>query len=331
MGIALILNGFSGGEDLARSVRSESLSNQQTRAPMNQGNTAPAAGHPIKLSERLKQPGLVVAPGVHDMVSLRLADTFGFDALYMTGFGTVASHMGLPDAGLATYSDMVGRVKAMAGMARTPLIADGDTGYGGLLNVRHTVEGYEQAGASAIQLEDQEYPKKCGHTPGRRVIPMEDMVRKIKVAVDSRRSQDFLIIARTDARTTLGLDEALRRAEAYAKAGADVLFVESPESEDEMRRICASIDKPLLANMVEGGRTPVLSKQALQDLGYKLAIFPVSALLAATHAMKLLYEHVAKTGSTVGTSGELLAFSELTRLMGFEDIWAFERKYAETP
>lgn len=298
---------------------------------MNQGNAASSADHPMKLSERLKQSGLVVAPGVHDMVSLRLADTFGFDALYMTGFGTVASHMGLPDAGLATYSDMVSRVKAMAGMARTPLIADGDTGYGGLLNVRHTVQGYEQAGASAIQLEDQEYPKKCGHTPGRRVIPVEDMVRKIKVAVDSRRSPDFLIIARTDARTSLGLDEALRRAEAYSRAGADVLFVESPESEEEMRRICASTDKPLLANMVEGGRTPVLSKQDLQDLGYKLAIFPVSALLAATHAMKLLYAHVARTGSTVGASAELLAFSELTGLMGFEDIWAFERKYAETP
>lgn len=134
------------------------------------------------LRARLNQPGLVVAPGVFDMVSLRLADSFGFDALYMTGYGTVASHMGLPDAGLATYSDMVGRVTAMAGMARTPLIADADTGYGGLLNMRHTIRGYEAAGACAIQLEDQEFPKKCGHTPGRRVIPMADMVRKIDPA-----------------------------------------------------------------------------------------------------------------------------------------------------
>ena len=169
------------------------------------------------LRKRLREPGLVVAPGVYDMVSLRLADSFGFDALYMTGFGTVASHMGLPDAGLATYSDMVGRVTAMAGMARTPLIADADTGYGGLLNIRHTVRGYEAAGAAAIQLEDQEFPKKCGHTPGRRVIPMQDMVRKIEVAVDSRRSDDFLIIARTDSRSGLGLDEAIARAKAYRK------------------------------------------------------------------------------------------------------------------
>ena len=286
---------------------------------------------PISLRQRLTQPGLVIAPGVYDMVSPRLADTFGFDALYMTGFGTVASHLGLPDAGLATYSDMVGRVKAMAGMARSPLIADGDTGYGGLLNVRHTVQGYEAAGAQAIQLEDQEYPKKCGHTPGRRVIPMEDMVRKIRVAVDSRLSSDFLVIARTDARTTLGLDEALRRAEAYARAGADILFVESPESEEEMRRIGQAVDKPLLANMVEGGRTPVLSHSELESIGYKLAIFPVTALLVATQAMKTVYAQFQRTGSSVNSDAGLMPFAELTQLMGFEDVWAFERQYAETP
>ena len=282
------------------------------------------------LRARLNQPGLVVAPGVFDMVSLRLADSFGFDALYMTGYGTVASHMGLPDAGLATYSDMVGRVTAMAGMARTPLIADADTGYGGLLNMRHTIRGYEAAGACAIQLEDQEFPKKCGHTPGRRVIPMADMVRKIQVAVDSRDSKDFLIIARTDARTTLGLDEALRRAEAYAKAGADILFVESPESEEEMQRIGRSFDVPLLANMVERGRTPVLTREALQAMGYKLAIFPVTALLAAVQAMTQVYGQFQTHGSSAGGSASLYDIGELTKLMGFEDVWAFEQRHAET-
>ncbi|HRO60067.1 MAG TPA: isocitrate lyase/PEP mutase family protein [Burkholderiaceae bacterium] len=281
------------------------------------------------LRQRLREPGLLVAPGVYDMVSLRLAESFGFDALYMTGFGTVASHLGLPDAGLATYSDMVGRVSAMAGMARTPLIADGDTGYGGLLNIRHTVRGYEAAGAAAIQLEDQEFPKKCGHTPGRRVIPVEDMVRKIRVAADSRSSDEFLIVARTDARTTLGLDAALRRAEAYAKAGADVLFVESPESEEEMRRIGEAFELPLLANMVEGGRTPVLSQAELESIGYKLAIFPVTALLAAVEAMKAVYRGIRETGSSSGLDVPLQPFGELTKLMGFEDVWAFERRYAE--
>src|ERR1700679_2661000 len=180
---------------------------------------------------------VIAAPGVYDMVSLRMAAGMGFEALYMTGYGAVASDLGLPDAGLASYADMVGRVEAMARMAGTPLIADGDTGYGGPLNVRHTVRGYERAGAAGIQLEDQEFPKKCGHTPGRRVIAAEDMVRKIKVAVETRVDPDFQIIARTDARTSLGLDEALRRGEAYVRAGADILFIESPETPEELEKI----------------------------------------------------------------------------------------------
>lgn len=291
----------------------------------------PSAPARSSLPERLRQPGLVVAPGVYDMVSLRLADTFGFDALYMTGFGTVASHLGLPDAGIATYTDMVQRVGRMAGMARAPLIADGDTGYGGLLNVAHTVRGYELAGAAAIQLEDQEFPKKCGHTPGRRVVPMEDMVRKIRVACEARTNKDFLIIARTDARTTLGLDEALRRAEAYAEAGADVLFVESPESVEEMRRIGRSTHLPLVANMVEGGRTPVLSQAELEAIGYRIAIFPVTALLAAAEAMRTAYTHIRRQGSSAGLAAPVMPFADMTQLMGFEEVWDFDRRHAETP
>ena len=281
------------------------------------------------LRQRFSSPKLIVAPGVHDMVSLRLANTFGFDALYMTGFGAVASYLGLPDAGLATYTDMVNRVKQMASMARAPLIADGDTGYGGLLNVRHTVRGYEEAGASAIQLEDQEFPKKCGHTPGRRVIPMEDMVKKIRVAVEARSSRDFLVIARTDARTSLGLDAALARGEAYAKAGADVLFIESPESVDEMRAIGKRFDLPLVANMVEKGRTPVVSRAELEAIGYRLAIFPVSALLAAVKAMSGVYAHIKQTGSSKDVPVALEDFGELTKLMGFEDVWEFDKRHAE--
>lgn len=282
-----------------------------------------------RLKQLLHSSKLVVAPGVHDMVSVRLASTFGFEALYMTGFGTVASHLGLPDAGLATYTDMVERVRRMASMATAPLIADGDTGYGGLLNVRHTVRGYEEAGAAAIQLEDQEFPKKCGHTPGRRVIPMEDMVKKIRVAVESRASPEFLVIARTDARTAHGLDEALRRGEAYAKAGADVLFIESPESVEEMREIGRHFDTPLVANMVEKGRTPVLSREDLESIGYRLAIFPVTALLAAVKAMASVYEQLKQTGSSLGTPVPLEDFGELTGLMGFEDVWDFDKRHAE--
>lgn len=282
------------------------------------------------LSERLARPGLIVAPGVYDLVSAKLADVAGFDALYMTGFGVVASHLGYPDAGLATYSDMVGRVRQIAEGVATPLIADGDTGYGGLLNVDHTVRGYEAAGAQAIQLEDQEFPKKCGHTPSRRVIPIADAARKIKVAVEARSSKDFKIIARTDARTAHGLDEALRRGEAFLKAGADILFIESPESEDEMRRIGATFDAPILANMVEGGRTPILSRADLESMGYKVAIYPVAGLLAASAALSSIYAHMRSEDTTIGWSGELTAFSDFVRMIGFERIWEFEKRNAES-
>jgi len=281
------------------------------------------------LATRLKQPGLISAPGIFDMISAKIADGMGFDVLYMTGFGTVASYLGLPDAGLATYTDMVGRVRQFAEGTKTPIIADGDTGYGGLLNVDFTVRGYEAAGAAGIQLEDQEYPKKCGHTPGRRVIPLEDAVRKIKVAVEARSSKDFLIIARTDARTSLGLDEALRRGEAFAKAGADLIFIESPESVEEMRRIGETFDVPLVANMVEGGRTPLLSRAELEELGFKLAIFPTAGFLAMGAALRSVYREILEKGSTKDWKGELYSFNEFTKLMGFERVWEFERKHAE--
>jgi 2,3-dimethylmalate lyase len=273
---------------------------------------------------------VITAPGVYDMVSLRMAAAMGFEALYMTGYGTVASHLGLPDAGLASYADMVGRVEAMARMAGTPLIADGDTGYGGLLNVRHTVRGYEQAGAAAIQLEDQEFPKKCGHTPDRRVIPTGDMIRKITVAIEARTSADFLIIARTDARSSKGLSEAIRRARAYAEAGADMLFLESPETEDEMVTIGRELgDMPLIANMVEGGRTPILSNLRLAEIGYALAIYPVAGLLSAAAALETVYRQILKTGSSLGSSAPLYAFADMNRLMGFEEVWRFDRTHVE--
>jgi len=224
---------------------------------------------------------------------------------------------------------ILGRVRQFAEGTKTPIIADGDTGYGGLLNVDFTVRGYEAAGAAGIQLEDQEYPKKCGHTPGRRVIPLEDAVRKIKVAVEARSSKDFLIIARTDARTSLGLDEALRRGEAFAKAGADLIFIESPESVEEMRRIGETFDVPLVANMVEGGRTPLLSRAELEELGFKLAIFPTAGFLAMGAALRSVYREILEKGSTKDWKGELYPFNEFTKLMGFERVWEFERKHAE--
>ncbi|MET0868142.1 MAG: isocitrate lyase/PEP mutase family protein [Pseudorhodoplanes sp.] len=282
------------------------------------------------LAARLKEPGLISSPGVFDMISSKIADAMDFDALYMTGYGVVASHLGLPDAGLASYTEMIGRVRQIAQGISTPLIADGDTGYGGLLNVDFTVRGYEAAGAQGIQIEDQEFPKKCGHTPGRRVVPIEDAVRRIRVACEARSSKDFLIVARTDARTSLGLDEALRRGEAFVKAGADILFIESPESEAEMEKIGRAFDVPLIANMVEGGRTPILSRAELEKFGFKIAIFPVAGLLAMAAALQSVYGEIRNAGSTKGWSGQFYPFDDFSRLMGFERVWEFERRNAET-
>jgi 2,3-dimethylmalate lyase len=269
----------------------------------------------------------VVAPGIFDMISAKVADGMGFECLYVTGFGTVASHLGVADAGIATYTDMVGRVGQMARGVRTPVIADADTGYGGLLNVRHTVMGYEAAGASGIQLEDQEMPKKCGHTPGRRVIPAEEMALKIRVAAEARRDPDFLIVARTDARTTLGLEEAIRRGRLYAEAGADVIFIESPESEAEMAEIGRAIRRPLLANMVEGGRTPILPAERLRALGYAMAIYPAVGFLAVAAALERVYAHLRRHGDSTAL-GESYGFKRMTELMGFPEVWEFEKTWA---
>jgi 2-methylisocitrate lyase-like PEP mutase family enzyme len=211
-------------------------------------------------------------------------------------------------------------------MTKTPIIADADTGYGGLLNVRHTVRGYEQAGVTAIQLEDQEFPKKCGHTPDRRVIPLADMVQKIQVASDSRSSSDFLIVARTDSRTSLGLDEALRRGEAFAKAGADIVFIEAPETEAEMVAIAKRIDAPVLANLVNGGRTPMLSAARLAEIGYAVAIYPAAGFLATAAAVESAYAEIRDRG-TSSDATPMYSFQKFTEMIGFPEVWDFEKRY----
>jgi 2-methylisocitrate lyase-like PEP mutase family enzyme len=279
-----------------------------------------------KLKQMIEAGEFITAPGVFDMISALVADQMAFPAIYVTGYGIAASHMGLPDAGIMTYTDMETRVRRIVEGTNTPVIADADTGYGGLLNVRHTVRGYEAAGVTAIQIEDQEYPKKCGHTPGRRVIPLEEMVSKIKVANDSRSSADFLIIARTDSRTGLGIDEALRRGEAFEKAGADVVFIEAPESVEEMQMINDRIGRPTLANMVSGGRTPVLPSAELENLGFAIGIHPALGFLAVGKALKEAYGTLADSGDV--SSANLEDFGEFSKLMGFEDVWAFDKKWA---
>jgi 2-methylisocitrate lyase-like PEP mutase family enzyme len=281
------------------------------------------------LRAKLDADEFFLAPGLHDMMAARLARELRFDVVYGTGYFLTASCYGLPDAGLATYTQMLDR---MATLKRTvggaAVIADADTGYGGLLNVHHTVRGYEEAGIAAIQLEDQEFPKRCGHMEGKRVIALEDMAQKIRVACAARQSPDgMLIIARTDAIAVEGIDSALRRAEAYGAAGADILFVEAPRNEREMRRICEIGGKPMMANMADGGRTPILSAAELRDIGYAGAIFPASTALAANAAVDRMLRHLKEHGTSLTPDIPLYDFNYFSRLNGFDEVYAFEAKW----
>ena len=285
------------------------------------------------LAQRIRNREFILAPGVFDMISAKVADRAGFKALYMTGSGVVASHLGVPDAGIATYTDMVARAAQIVSGTTTPLIADADTGYGGIVNVRHTVRGYERAGVAAIQIEDQAFPKKCGHATGQQLVPLEEMITRIKVAQDSRGSSDFLIIARTDAckaaspNGDAGFDEAMRRAEAFAKAGADVLFVEAPGDVAQMEKLGRAFDTPLLVNMVEGGSTPVLPQAELERMGFRIAIFPASGVLATVAALEKVYGALKTTGASADAGVPLQRFDEFLKLMGFPDVVALEARY----
>ena len=276
----------------------------------------------MKLKEMLNKGQFLSVPGVFDPLSAKVAASSGARTLYMTGYGISASLLGKPDAGLVSYREMVDRVRAICEVTELPLIADGDTGFGGLANVKQAVQGYEAAGASAIQLEDQEYPKRCGHTKNRKVIPSEDMVRKIKVAALSRASNNFLVVARTDARTEHGLAEAMHRSEAYIKAGADVLFLESPESLEEMRSIAERFPEiPKIANMVSGGKTPLLNDSELRDLGYQIVIHPVYLLGAAVSGMRAAMSQLVQQGAELTTIADL---EDLNTLVDFPAVWALD-------
>ena len=285
-----------------------------------------------RLKAVLESGEFIVAPGVFEMFSAKIADGMGFKALYMTGYGISASHLGLADAGLVTYRDMVERARTIAQGTKTPLIADADTGFGGLLNVRETVRGYEAAGVQAIQIEDQETPKKCGHTPNRRVVSIEDATKRIEVAVEARRSKDFLIIARTDARTGMGMDEAIRRAKAFAKAGADILFVEAPESEEEFKRVGGELASQgkLLANMVPTGKSPVVSAEKLKGFGFSIAIYPSAGMGAACSAIERSFSYLKENQTLENCPVPAYDMKQLHELVGFQDVWDFEKRHVET-
>lgn len=282
-----------------------------------------------RLRALLGEPGLLAIPGAYDGLSARLIAQAGFPAVYMTGFGTSASMLGQPDVGLLTMSEMVSRAAALAAVVGDlPLIADADTGYGNPINVRRTIREYERAGVAGLHIEDQVWPKKCGHMEGKQVIPMEEMAQKVRAAVDARTDPDFVIIARTDANAVHGLEDALRRGHAYREAGADVIFIEAPRSREELAAIVQAFPGvPQVFNWAESGKTPLLSLEEIGALGFKLVIFPVSLLFAATYAMLQLLE-VLKRGETPSGFGEqMVTFSQFTSSIGLPEIQALERRY----
>jgi 2-methylisocitrate lyase-like PEP mutase family enzyme len=283
---------------------------------------------PGRLREMLAGSDPVLAPGAYDALSARLVEGAGFSAVYVTGFGTAASLLGRPDIGLLTMGEMVDNARRIVGAVEVPVIADADDGYGNPINVIRTVQEYEAAGVSALHIEDQVSPKKCGHMDGKQVIEASEMVEKVRAAVEARRSEDFVIIGRTDARAVEGIDGAIERARLYRDAGADVLFVEAPQSEEEVSAVAEAFpDVPLLFNWVESGKTPPVELERLRELGYRLIIFPISTLLAATGAMKETLARICSQDSPIGTVDQLLGFEEFTDLIGLPEIRELEERY----
>ncbi len=270
----------------------------------------------------------IQAPGAYDCLSARLVEAAGFPVVYMTGFGTSAGYLGRPDVGLLGMSEMVDNAARIVDAVAIPVIADADTGYGNAINVIRTVQSYERAGVAAIHIEDQVAPKKCGHLEGKQLIPAKEMAQKIRAAVDARKSSDFAIIARTDARAVEGLDGALDRARLYREAGADVLFVEAPQNEDEIERIAGELrGLPLLFNWAEGGKTPPVPFERLRELGFRIVIFPISTLLTAAHAMSKALEAIRQHGTSVPVLGDMTPFKDFVNFLGFPEIQELEKRF----
>ena len=285
-------------------------------------------GRHRRLRQRVEGGDVVVAPGAFDCLTARLVDAAGFPALYITGAGISISGLGAPDLGVMSFGEILDRVRRIADSVAIPLIADADTGYGGPLNVIRTVREFERAGVSAIQIEDQAWPKKCGHEPGRRLAPVEEMVGRIKAAVDARLDRDVMVIARTDARSQHGLEAAVERAALYAEAGADVLFVESPETEDELRRVAFTLPKPTLANMVEGGRTPIVPASRLAELGFRVVIYPNALTRTFARVGRDMLASLRQEGTTESWRDHMMTHGELWSLFDTESWTATERRFA---
>lgn len=280
------------------------------------------------LRQLLASPDFLTLPGVYDALTAKIAERAGFSCLVMGGYSIAASRLGQPDVGYLTMTEMALAVKTICDAVDLPLFADGDTGYGNALSVRRTVIEYEKSGAAAILFEDQVWPKRCGHMQGKAVIAADEHAMKIRAAKDACTNPETVIIARTDSRAVLGLDEAIRRGRQYFEAGADALFIEAPQNESELAAVGRAFPgKILLANMIEGGKTPILTPQQLQALGYKIVFWPVTALYAVLKTLEEVFAELHRTGTTTAVSGRLHSFSQFNQLIGLNEYSDLEKKY----
>jgi 2,3-dimethylmalate lyase len=267
-------------------------------------------------------------PGVFDALSARIAEKIGYPAIFQTGYGSAAALLGMPDFGLLNAGETIDNARRIIKSVSIPVIVDIDTGYGNPLNVRRMVQDLEDIGAGGVFLEDQVWPKRCGHMTGKDVIPTKEYISKLRAATDARRSKEFVIVARTDARATLGLSEAIQRGIEYYRSGADVIFVEAPLTLKELREVPSKIDAPLVANMIEQGITPNLSAHELKKMGYKIAVFPLSGLYSATFALRYVFTELMQTGSTKRSQRRMVTFDDFNRLVGLSEYTGLAKKYA---
>jgi carboxyvinyl-carboxyphosphonate phosphorylmutase len=292
--------------------------------PSQHGNPTTAA----RLRALLQGTDPVLAPGAYDALSARIVAEAGFPVVYMTGYGTSAGLLGRPDVGLLSLAEMVDNARRIVQAVDVPIIADADTGYGNALNVRRTIQSYENAGVAGVHIEDQVTPKKCGHMENKQLISAEEMVQKLRAAVDARRDPDFVIIARTDARAVLGLDAAIERGHRYREAGADVIFVEAPQTEAELEAVGHAFDVPLLFNWADSGKSPLLPVERLHELGFRLIIYPVSTLFAATKAMIGVVDEIRRSGTTHAYQDRMMQFADFNRFIGLPEVLRQEKEYA---
>lgn len=280
------------------------------------------------LREQLEDKSkIIVLPGVFDALSARIAEHVGFAAMFQTGYGSSAALLGMPDFGFLNAGETVDNAKRIIRAVKVPVLVDADTGYGNPLNVWRLVQDLEDLGAAGIFLEDQIWPKRCGHMVGKEVIPRDEYLPKLKAAVEARKSKDFIIVARTDARAPIGLEEAIERGKVYRKAGADVVFVEAPRSVEELKKVAEEIDAPLVANMIEDGVTPTLPAEELLKLGYRIAVFPLSALYSATYAMREVLTELKKTGATKQTRKMMVTFKDFNSFVDLDKYMNLEKRY----